>query len=339
MRATPYPIPAWRVVLDGQDLTARLAPRLLDLSLTESRGDEADQVDLRVHDHDGMLALPRRGVTLQVAIGFEGSGLFDKGTFKVDDVEHSGSPDIITIRARSADLTGAVRRRRERSWHDTTLGDILGAIAGEHSLRTSVAADLASVAIAHLDQANESDINLLTRLGKRFDAVATVKAGTLIFAPIGAGTTASGQPLPGVRITRASGDQHRYSVADREKYTGVRAYWSDRRAARRTGVLVGTSANEKKLQATYANAQEARQHAEAEFKRLDRGTAQLSYRLAIGRADIYPEQTVTVSGFKPEIDGTDWLVAKATHTIDGSGGFVTALELERGGEASAKPSA
>ena len=206
-------------------------------------------------------------------------------------------------------------------------------------MRPSIAANLASVRIPHLDQANESDINLLTRLGKRFDAVATVKGGALIFAPIGAGTTASGQPLPGVQITRASGDQHRYTVADREKYTGVRAYWGDRKAARRTGVLVGTSENEKKLQPTYATAEEARQHAEAEFKRLDRGTAQLSYRLALGRADIYPEQTVTVSGFKPEIDGTDWLVSKATHTVDGGGGFVTALELERGGESSAEVSA
>ncbi|WP_164276569.1 phage late control D family protein [Stenotrophomonas sp. B1-1] len=332
MRTAPYPIPAWQVLLDGQDLTDRLAPRLLDLSLTESRGDQADEVTLRVHDHDGRLALPRRGVTLQVAIGWRDSGLFDKGTFKVDDVEHSGAPDIVSIRARSADLTGAVRSRRERSWHDTTLGEILSAIAAEHGLRPSIADSLASVAIAHLDQANESDINLLTRLAKRFDAVSTVKAGTLIFAPIGAGVTASGTPLPGVLITRASGDQHRYTVADRDSYTGVRAYWSDRRNARRNGVLVGTADNEKKLQATYANAEEARQQAEAEFKRLERGTAQLSYRLALGRADIYPEQTVTVRGFKPEIDGTDWLVAKTTHTLDGSGGFTTALELERGGE-------
>lgn len=113
-------------------------------------------------------------------------------------------------------------------------------------------------------------------------------------------------------------------------YARRHAYWGDRKAARRTGVLVGTPENEKKLQATYASAEEARQHAEAEFKRLDRGTAQLSYRLAVGRADIYPEQTVTVSGFKPEIDGTDWLVAKTTHSLDGSGGFVTALELEQG---------
>lgn len=329
MRAAPYPVVAWRVVLDGKDLTERLAPRLLDLTLTESRGDEADELNLRLHDHDGAIALPRRGVTLQVAIGYQGSGLFDKGTFVVDEVEHSGAPDIITIRARSADLTGAVRRRRERSWHDTTLGDILGALAGEHSLRPAIAEDLASIAIDHLDQANESDINLLTRLGRRFDAVATVKAGTLIFARIGAGTTASGQPLPGVQITRASGDQHRYSVADRESYTGVRAYWGNRSAARRTGVLVGTAENEKKLQATYASAEEARQHAEAEFKRLERGTAQMSCRLALGRADIYPEQTVAVSGFKPEIDGSEWLVTKCNHAVSGSGGFVTSVELER----------
>lgn len=331
MRASPYPIPAWRVSLDGHDLTERLAPRLLDLTLTESRGDEADQVDLRLHDHDGRVALPRRGVTLQVAIGWRDGGLFDKGTFVVDDVEHSGAPDIVTIRARSADLTGAVRGRRERSWHDTTLGDILGTIAGEHSLRPAIAAGLASTPIPHLDQANESDINLLTRLAKRFDAVATVKAGTLIFAPIAAGTSPSGAALPAVHITRASGDQHRYSVVDRDSHTGVRAYWGDHDAARRKAVLVGTADNEKKLQATYATEAEARQQAEAELKRLTRGTAQLSYKLALGRADIYPEQALSVSGFKPEIDATEWLVTKASHAV-GPAGFSTSLELERTGK-------
>ena len=47
-----------------------------------------------------------------------------------------------------------------------------------------------------------------------------------------------------------------------------------------------------------------------------------------GRADLYPGQRVTVDGFKPEIDGTGWLVSTVTHTIAGSGGFTTALELE-----------
>ncbi|WP_269792420.1 phage late control D family protein [Stenotrophomonas sp. Iso1] len=328
MRAVPYPIPAWRVTMDGQDLTARFAPRLDSLTLTECRGDEADQLDIQIRDNDGRMALPRRGVTLQVSLGWEDRSLFNKGTFVVDDVEHSGPPDVITIRARSADLTGAVRSRKERSWHDTTLGAILGTIANEHSLKVAIAAGMASVPVPHLDQANESDINLLTRLGKRFDAVATVKAGTLIFSPIGSGTTPSGAELPATQITRESGDQHRYTVADREKYSGVRAYWGDRNAARRKAVLVGTAENEKKLQATYATEQEARQHADAEFKRLERGTATMNYTLALGRADISPEQTLTLSGFKNEIDGTGWLVAKATHSIDPNSGFTTALELE-----------
>ncbi len=52
-----YPIPQWPVVLDGTDLTARISPRLLDLTLTECRDSEADQLDLRIHDHDGKMAL------------------------------------------------------------------------------------------------------------------------------------------------------------------------------------------------------------------------------------------------------------------------------------------
>jgi len=329
--AVSYPVPAWRVVLDGRDLTDRIAPRLLDLTLTESRGEEADQLDLRIHDHDGRMALPRRGVTLQVALGWRGSGLVNKGSFIVDDVEHSGSPDIISIRARSADLTGEMRNRRERSWHATTLGEILGAIAGDHSLKTAIAPALSAIQVTHLDQANESDVNLLTRLGKRFDAVATVKAGTLVFSPIGSGTTPSGITLPAATITRASGDQHRYSVGDRERCTGVRAYWNDHKAARRKSLLVGQSTNEKRLQATYASEAEAKQRATAELQRSDRGTETLSITLALGRADVYPEQSITVEGFKAEIDGASWLVSKATHRIDGSAGFATTIEMERGG--------
>jgi len=108
----------------------------------------------------------------------------------------------------------------------------------------------------------------------------------------------------------------------------VRAYWTDRAAARRKSVLVGSAENEKKLQATYASEAEARQHAEAERRRCERGTASLSCTLALGRADLYPEQAVAVSGFKPEIDGMDWLVAKATHTVS-SAGFTTSIELQR----------
>ncbi|MEB1942383.1 phage late control D family protein [Xanthomonas campestris pv. campestris] len=322
-----YPIPQWRVVLDGTDLTERIAPRLLDLTLTECRGGEADQLDLRIHDHDGKMALPKRGVRLAVALGWKATGLVDKGTFIVDEVEYSGAPDIITVRARSADLTAYMRTRRERSWHNTTLGAVLNTLAGEHGLTPRVAEALARTKLPHLDQSNESDMNLLTRLGQRFDAVATVKAGALVFAPIGAGTTATGKPLPTVTLTRRDGDQHRYSVADRDAYTGVRAYWTDKGKARRQSVLVGTDDNAKRLRESYADEATARQHAHAELEQVKRGLAKFAYMLAIGRADLFPEQRVIVRGFKAEIDGQPWLVTRTTHTLD-SIGLKTSIELE-----------
>ncbi|ATS21710.1 phage late control protein [Xanthomonas phaseoli pv. phaseoli] len=322
-----YPIPQWRVVLDGVDLTERIAPRLLDLTLTECRGGEADQLDLRIHDHDGKMALPKRGVRLAVALGWKATGLVDKGTFIVDEVEYSGAPDIITIRARSADLTANMRTRRERSWHNTTLGAVLNTLAGEHGLTPRVVEALARIKLSHLDQANESDMNLLTRLGQRFDAVATVKAGALLFTPIGAGTTVSGKPLPTVTLTRRDGDQHRYSVADRDAYSGVRAYWADKGKARRQSVLVGTDDNAKNLRESYADEATARQHAHAELERVKRGLAKFDYTLAIGRADLFPEQIVMVRGFKPEIDAQAWLTAKVTHTMD-SNGFKSSTILE-----------
>lgn len=323
-----YSLPAWRVLLGGQDLTDRIKPRLLDLTLTEARGGEADQLDLRIHDHDGRMELPRRGVELSVAIGWADAGLIEKGTFRVDEVEHSGAPDVITVRARSADLSHPMRTRRERSWHEVTLGDVVRSLAGEHGLQVRIAPALAGVNIAHLDQTGESDVHLLTRLGQRYDAVATVKAGSLLFMPIGSGTTASGQALPTALITRASGDTHRYGSADRDNYSGVRAYWNNKPGANRHSVLVGVSGNAKRLRETFNSETEAREQANAEWKRIKRGAAKMDFTLALGRADLSPEQKLHVRGFKSAIDETVWLIAKVTHTITSSEGFITQLELE-----------
>ena len=131
--------PGWRVTLDGKDLTDRIEPRLLELTITEARGGEADEVNLRIHDHDGRMALPKRGVTLAVAIGWKGEALVDKGTFIVDEVEHSGAPDTISVRGRSAALATPMRSRQERSWHNTTLGAIVQQLAGDHGLQAKVA--------------------------------------------------------------------------------------------------------------------------------------------------------------------------------------------------------
>ena len=55
--------------------------------------------------------------------------------------------------------------------------------------------------------------------------------------------------------------------------------------------------------------------------------AEFSISLATGRADIYTETPVKVSGFKRVIDEQDWTITKVTHCLNNSG-FTTSLELE-----------
>ncbi|MCI4588596.1 phage late control D family protein [Sphingobium sp. BYY-5] len=326
-------IPDWRVTLDGKDLTDRLRPRLVSLTLSEKRGDEADQLDIVLDDTDGMLSIPKEGALLSVQLGWKQGrdvtiGLVAKGSFKVDDVSHSGPPDQIRIRARAADFTSAIRNRREQSWKSTTLGAVLKDVAGRNGLTLKVAADLSAIALKSISQSRESDIAFLRRLGREHDAVATIKDKHLIFARKGAGATASGKALPTLTIARRDGDGHIWQRQKRDGQEGVTASWHDRKGAKRQAVTVGKADGAKTLRKLYPDEASAKRAAVAERNRLKRAPASLDVKLALGRPDAFPEARVTASGFKDEIDATTWLIAEVTHRLDNGGGFGTEVRME-----------
>ncbi|BCA60228.1 contractile injection system protein, VgrG/Pvc8 family [Sphingomonas sp. HMP6] len=325
-------IAGYRVTLDGVDLTPKLRPRLVSLGITTKRGDEADQLDIVLDDTDGGLELPKAGAILHVELGWlQGSGvrvgLTDKGSFKVDEVEHGGPPDLVTIRARSADFTGDLQKRREQSWHDTTLGAIVGEVAGRNGLKARCADDIAGIDLDTVVQSRESDMALIRRLGREHDAVATVKRGTLILAPVGSATAAGGAPLPGFALDRSAGDRHSFRIEKREEAEGVTASWHDRAGAERKKVTVGKTDGARQLSHVYSSESHATRAAKSKLAHAKRQPVSLTLALALGRADLYPEQKGSVSGFKAEIDAVDWLIAEVTHSL-GEGGFTTALKLE-----------
>lgn len=319
--------PAYRISLGGQVITDRIGGHLSRLKLIDNRGLQADQLDLTLVDDDGRIELPRHGAELALALGWHDSGLVDRGSYIVDEVEHAGAPDLIRIRARSANMRQQFPVKRSQSWHDTTLGSVIEAIAARQSLVPKIGATLASIRIAHTDQTNESDLNFITRLAGRFDAVGAIKSGRLIFVPAGQAATASGRSIPPVTITRADGDQHRYADADRDTYTGVIAFWNDVSGATRKQVIAGSEANAKRLRPTYATADDALHAATSEWQRIQRGIAEFSITLATGDPRLYPETPISVRGFKPQIDARPWLLTEVTHDLDDSA-YTTKLEME-----------
>lgn len=217
--------PAFSITIEGKDVTTALDARLMSLTLTDNRGFEADQLDLELDDADGQIVLPRRGAVIQLALGWKGQPLFPKGAFTVDEIEHSGAPDRLTIRARSADFRETLNTRREKSWHQTTVGDVVKEIAARHNLKMALGKDLTDKALDHMDQTNESDASFLMKLARQYGAIASVKDGNLLFIRQGQGRTASGKLLPVITIERKAGDGHRFTLADRGAYTGVIASW------------------------------------------------------------------------------------------------------------------
>lgn len=98
--------------------------------------------------------------------------------------------------------------------------------------------------------------------------------------------------------------------------------------AKQGDYLVGTDENVLVLNRTYANRSNAERAAKMQWERLQRGVASFSLQLAEGRADLYTEMPVKVSGFKQPIDDAEWTITTLTHTVSPDNGFTTSLELE-----------
>lgn len=84
----------------------------------------------------------------------------------------------------------------------------------------------------------------------------------------------------------------------------------------------------KTLRHTYATEQSAINAAKRTFDKLQRGVATFSLNLAVGNAELMSEMPVTVTGFKSEIDSSEWIISQVTHNVNKDNGFTTALELE-----------
>ena len=83
----------------------------------------------------------------------------------------------------------------------------------------------------------------------------------------------------------------------------------------------------KNLRVTYPSEARAITAAKSAFDKLKRGVATFSLNLAFGEPDLIPETPIALSGFKAEIDATNWLITRVTHTITDNG-YVSQVECE-----------
>ncbi len=318
--------PIFKLSANGNDITSLLNDYLVSLTLTDEAGSNSDKLNIVLDDRENTINLPKKGAVLTVAFGYAERGLIPKGSFNVDEIKLSWSPNKIDITARSANLRKELRVKRDKSFHKKKLSEIVQYIAKQHGLIPKIAGVLGSELIQHIDQTNESDISFLDRLADERDAVVKTHENMLIFACEATAKSISNKILPTVNINIKDTTSGSCTMNDRERYNTIKAYFYNKQTAEKDSVTVGSNAEPVfEIRSTYANKEEALKRASAKLTKLSRLTEKMTISMA-GNPQISAESKLNITGLKAGLNGL-WTVKKATHKLSNSGYNMT-LELQ-----------
>ena len=323
--------PIYKVEVNGSNITELVKTRLLSLSISDSAGTDSDTVELSLDDRDARLEIPNIGAEMTVWLGYKETGLVKMGSYIIDEITLSGTPEEMSLRGKAASMTGdnSVKDQKTRQWDNLSIADLVSKIAKEHGLTPKVDSEMAGYFIKELSQTEESDMHLLTRVGEKYDAVVKVMDGNLIFAKKGTSKAVSGEAVPSVVIDRnqcKSG--YNVTYAERDTFKSVKAKWHNQATAQveyvdsigqhrkknpSKEIVVETSSKEpqKTLKHTFDTKEQAEAACRAEMEKLN-------LSLSIGSPAIAAEGYITLTGFRDGING-DWNVTNVSHSWSNSG--------------------
>lgn len=318
-------MPCFSVVANGTDITSLIADLYEYVSITDGTGYESDTCEVSLID-DPMrpIDLPKKGAELRISMGYD-LAMVDMGLFIVSEISLSGPPEKMIIRGRAVpQLTSkngitSLASQKSRSWpKDTTISAVVSKIAKEHGLDPLVSEAVAQIKLPHFDQSDESDLNFLLRIAKRYDAVCKPAGGKLLFVKRG------DIDLPVLTIAKEEVSDWEMTSSSSDSAGTVIAYWHDKKGAKKKEVKVGDGEPVKRLRHSYQDEKSAQAAAQASLDQSRRGEERLSLNLP-GNPEISAEKPLTLINFREGIAG-DWIIEQATHSIDKGVGFKTSLQ-------------
>ncbi len=181
--------PGWVLEYEGKDITKDVSPYILNITYSDILKGEADNLDISLEDRNHQWKngwWPQKGDKVRLAIGYKTEALVNCGVFQVDEVELSGPPDTVNLRALSAGVKEALRTQNTAAYENKTLQEIAEEIAGKHGLTLTgkVSEEKAKRRPKRITQRNERDLTFLRRLGEAEGVIFTVKDEQLVWHDI-----------------------------------------------------------------------------------------------------------------------------------------------------------
>jgi phage protein D len=193
-------------------------------------------------------------------------------------------------------------------------------VASEHGLVPRVNSELDSIQITHVDQVGESDMNLLTRLAKRYGAVSKPANGYWLFLKEGEGKSASGKTLKNITIQPHQVTTWQCRFSSRNDVRRVVATYHDLETGDIKEVSTGTGEPEFRIVFKYPNYEEAKAAVMARAKSVKAGSDTLDITMPARSSlmALVAEGHLNLDGFGDVEDGK-WRLKSVEWSLSESG--------------------
>ncbi|WP_299298131.1 contractile injection system protein, VgrG/Pvc8 family [uncultured Tateyamaria sp.] len=326
--------PLVRVRIDGQLVSGFLFSQLTSVRVTDTAGLMSDTAELTFANASAIqrFAMPEPGAEVEIELGYLGE-FKHMGVYIADEVEESSPPRQISVscRAKSQGSTESgyapIHQQKTRSWDEgLTLEQIVKTVAGDNGLEPAITDAAASIVPGHIDQIDESDLAMLTRIAVTHDLVAKPAGGTLFVGKKADGIKASGEATPTVRVLETDVSRWAMRRSQGEATGSVIATYRDLGQGADIEVQVGEGEPIRRLRQRFRSEAEAAAAASAEARRS--GRMQEAFELEMpGDPSIVAEGKIEPIGFSSACSGT-WLVETANHEVS-VGAYVTLVQATR----------
>lgn len=180
--AQPVRQPVWIIEYEKKDISAAIAPYVLQVTYTDNLVGESDELEINIEDRDHRWKnawAPGKGDKISLKIGYLGEKLLPCGDFQVDEIEYNGPPDTVSIRCLAAGVNQSLRTKNSKAFEGVTLKRIAEDVASGHGL--TLTGSVPEIRIERITQNQEKDLSFLKRLAEGYGYVFSVRGSQLIW--------------------------------------------------------------------------------------------------------------------------------------------------------------
>jgi len=302
--------PTYAIRLAGADITDLWKPHVISISVTDRTSDKkADSCTIVLQDSKAELVMPDSGVQLEILLGYEGDDLPDSqrlqsvGKFIVDTISVSGPPNTLVIESKSAAFAennlnlANIQTKKSRTHEAQTIGSLVSKIAQEHGLTAEVDPKLTAVNLGTVQQTDESDTHLLSRIAVGQGATYKVADNRMLFLIPG---NASNGEAEQFAISADSVSSWKVKITKQPEYKSCIATYHDVGECGPVEVTAGSGNPVMRLRNPFKDEEEANAAAKAFVNEARKEGTTVELRMP-GRSDLFAGARGVLSGFPYEL--------------------------------------